>query len=576
MNKATNTKLNHKTIIFIVVAALLVAVIITSAILLIIDAVNDKKESNFDYLTSDLSDYVYISKSDYTDYKLSIDYADPHDIDVDILFLQLLSSDRGALVDNGVYSNKYTVYPGDSVQIWYSGYIYDEDGNPLYVDGMSNIADEDPYTLTIGSGTFIPGFELGLVGKCAKDYTALTKIVGGEVKEEYVVYVNYTRLVEGGSDSNKVTKTNVRIDLSDPDVDATYGEGFKAALLNAGTVGSTEAMEFSVTLDGKTYNYTNTKISFATLCEGGDDVIKVDCYFPYDYGTDGYSSANLRNEKATFEVYIKYVQHYELAEGVEWDDENKTYVITDEYIESQLGVDTITREELDEYEGDTLVEKYRSYLLWRIDEAYAEEYEDIVEAAIWKQLKSKAKIKKYPTAKVKEIYDEYIDDVYLQFENSGGTVTNSYTGESTTYDKIDEYAVAYLGLTYAGTTDWKGHLYSLSEDLVAERLILYYILSDLEGAKPTEAELNATRESIKAEYIEEYIAQYLEYEGKKKSDFTDEEYAAYAAEREAEILDYYDDEHFTETAYYDVVLKKLMTYPEISTLNDRRAYPLDK
>lgn len=572
----TKTKLTPKAIALIATAAALAVVIIVSSVLLIVDAVNNKRNASFDYLTANLNEYVSIAEKDYKNYKVSLEYADPHDVDLDVVLLQLVSGDRGALVDSGLLSNKYTVYPGDVVKIWYRGYIYDEDNNPVYVDGLSNIADDEPKSLTIGSGAFPPGFELGLVGKCPLEQEKLVKITSGEVKENQVVYVNYTRLVEGGNEAkDKVTASAQRIDLS-TDVDEIYGVGFKAALLNAATIGSTEAIEFSVTLNGKKHNYTNTVVKFATECEKSDKVIKVDCYFPYSHGANGSASAQLRNENATFEVYIDYVQHYELAENVSWDSENKTYVISDAYIESKLGEDTITREELDTFSGDSLVEKYKSYLLKRIEDSYAEEYRELLEAAIWVQLKSKAVIKKYPEAKVKKIYDEYIDDVYLQFENSGGVVEDPYTGATTTYETVDEYAVAYLGLSSSSNKNWKAHLNELARDLVAERLILFYLLDEIDGIMPTSEELEARKESIKAEYISEYVDQYLEYEGKTKDDFTEDEYREYVEERKTEILGFYDDDHFTETAYYDIALDTLVTYPEVSTYNDRRAFPFNK
>ena len=58
--------------------------------------------------------------------------------------------------------NKITDQPiknGDKVAIYYEGWL---DGKKF--DGGSNMNDASPYELTIGSGTFIPGFEEGLIG----------------------------------------------------------------------------------------------------------------------------------------------------------------------------------------------------------------------------------------------------------------------------------------------------------------------------------------------------------------------------------------------------------------------------
>ena len=55
--------------------------------------------------------------------------------------------------------------------------------------------------------------------------------------------------------------------------------------------------------------------------------------------------------------------------------------------------------------------------------------------------------------------------------------------------------------------------------------------------------------------------------------FTEEEYAAYVAERTKEVLDYYDDAHFEEMAYYKLFLDEILTWCEISTLDDRSYLP---
>ena len=331
-------------------------------------------------------------------------------------------------------------------------------------------------------------------------------------------------------------------------------------------------------MDGDVYNYSSTKINFATNCEKADNIIKVNCYFPYSYGTTGSSTANLRNENAQFEVYIQYVQHYELPEGVEWDSENNTYVISDSFIEMLVDNDStsVTMEQLDEYEGETLVEKYYNFAAKALEDAYEEEYKALVETAMWEHLYDKAVIKKYPQSKVEEIYGAYVEDVHYQYQANGGYVTDKYTGIGTTYDNVDDYAIAYLGLTYSPDKDWKSVLYTMSKELVAERLILYYLIREIDGLMPTEEELSAKVEEIKLDYLNEYVVQYLSYLDKTREDYTEEEYEEFLVERATEIFAYYDDAHFTETAYYEIALETLMTYPEVSTLEDRRAYPFDK
>lgn len=575
MNKNSTKKFefNQKNIAIIITAAVLLLVTIVTSVFLIVDAVQEDR--GFDYFESDLSKYVELSENDYKNYKLEIDFARPKDIDIDIALLSLVAAEKGAVADNGVFSSKYTVYPGDVVQIWYRGYIFDEEGNPISVDGMSNMSNTKPTQITIGEGAFVPGFELGLVGKCSDDYTRFEKITDGVVEEDQVIYVTYTRMPVGGDEKkDKETGSFVRIDLSDPDVDEKFGKGFKSTMLAGIKIGT--GLDFKAEINGKMYNYTNTTVKFATECEKSENVIKVDCYFPYNYGSDGTASANLRNEKAVFEVFIDYVQHYELAEGVSWDSEKNTYVISDEFVSKKVKEEgsLVTEEELLTYEGETLLEKYKSYAKSYLEQSYEETYRELVEEAIWAHLNKKAKIKKYPKSMVKPIQDEYVEDVYYQFKEKGGTLTDR-NGVTTTYDTVDEFAVAYLSLAYT-QIEWRDYLYSLAESLVGERLILYYLLNEIDGLMPDEATLAAKVQSIKDEYIDEYVKQYLEYDKKTEADFTPEEYEEYVKERTEEILSYYDDDHFIETAYYEIAFDTLVTYPEVSTLDDRRDFPFEK
>ena len=188
---------------------------------------------------------------------------------------------------------------------------------------------------------------------------------------------------------------------------------------------------------------------------------------------------------------------------------------------------------------------------------------------------AKAEVKKYPAIKVDAIYKEYEDDVYYQFEQTGGSIQDSYTGEYNSYENIDDFAVAYLGLTYSQDKDWKKVLYTMSENLVKERLVLYYLIQ-VEDIKITDKMFEDELAAIKQEYIDEYIKQYLDYEEKTREEYTDEEYEKFVEEREAELFDYYDEEYFKETTYYELALREFLKWPTVSTLDDRRAYPVTK
>ena len=79
-NTAVKKKLSVQLITLITVGVLLLGIVITAIAMLIPNIQSDK---NFDYVTSDLSSYIYISEDNYKEIKLDLDIAKPHEIDVD-------------------------------------------------------------------------------------------------------------------------------------------------------------------------------------------------------------------------------------------------------------------------------------------------------------------------------------------------------------------------------------------------------------------------------------------------------------------------------------------------------------
>lgn len=532
-----------------VIAAILLLVTLSTTLLV------TGCSKKFDYLTADLSEYIEFTE-DYKNIKLEIDIAKPHDIDVDVAILNMLYDDRSDTPKYvGTVTSPIVISAGDEVNIWYRGYILDDEGNEIAVDRMSNFSGSSPATLAIGSNSFVPGFEYNMIGKYTGDYSKFNKITSGDVTEDLIVYVSYTS-VKGTDSSSKVSKTYVRMDLS-TDLDATYGQGFKEKLLSL-TVGG-DNVDFKATLGDSEYTYTDLSIKFATDCESNPMVIE--CYFPYDYS----NNTDLRNETAYFEVYVEGVVVYECPE------------FTDEYLQKKIEDKEInlTLDELNKYDGATLTEKYRDFATKSLYEIYESSYASMVEEAMWSKINSITKAKKYPEDKVEEVYDDYVDDISDQFLADGGQIYNSYTGQSTTYETFDAYATAYLGLTSTSTVTWQQYIYAEAEGYIKERLALYYILRN-ENLLPTDAEFSATYAEIEKEFLDEAIAQFLYYAGKTKDDYTEEEYNEIVEECQEMVDDNFDEEFFTIRTYYRVLSKTLIEWPEVSTLDERRAYPLDK
>ena len=506
----------------------------------------------FDYLKADLDDYIEFTE-DYKNIRLEVDIAKPHDIDVEITILNLVYEDRDEKprYDGGTVTSPIIITSGDEVDIWYRGYILSDDGEEIVVDNMSNFGLAVPTTLAIGSNSFVPGFEFNMIGKNTGDYSKFSKITEGSLNEELIAYVSYSR-TKGNDSSTKVTGTNVRLDLS-TDLDSIYGAGFKEKLLKL-NIG--DKLDFKTTIGDSSYTYTDFTVNFATDCETNPMIIE--CYFPYDY-----SKAELRNETAYFEVYVDGVVVYDCPE------------FTDEYLKKKIEDDelNVTLEELNKYEGESLTDKYRDFANDKMYELYEQEYKSMVEEVTWDYINKISKGKKYPKDKVEEIYDDYVDDLSDQFISNNGQIYNSATGQSKTYDTFDAYVIAALGIATGST--WQDYVRAEAEGYVEERLTMFYILRK-ENLLPNDAEFKTEYDKVVQGFIDEAISQYLYYAGKTKDDYTEDEYADIVEECSEMVYTSFDEEYFSIKTYYAILAKAIVEWPEIVTLDERRAYPQDK
>ena len=118
-------------------------------------AAPDGADERFDYFNTDLSKYITVDPEIYKNLTLEIE--ERYEVTD-----ELLEKYIAEVVGNYPDINKVTdreIAKGDTVYIFYEGFI---DG--VAFNGGSNMSDAAPYPLTIGSGSFIPGFEDGLIG----------------------------------------------------------------------------------------------------------------------------------------------------------------------------------------------------------------------------------------------------------------------------------------------------------------------------------------------------------------------------------------------------------------------------
>lgn len=114
----------------------------------------------YDYFEADVSKDVTLDKSVYTDMKLTLPSSLLiRDEDVKAYIKgQIVFGERIA-VNGTTQVTDQPIKEGDSAFIYYRGVI---DGKDM--ENGSNMSDATPFELGIGSGSFIPGFEDGLIG----------------------------------------------------------------------------------------------------------------------------------------------------------------------------------------------------------------------------------------------------------------------------------------------------------------------------------------------------------------------------------------------------------------------------
>ena len=113
----------------------------------------------YDYMDAEVAPDVTIDRADYTNLTLTI--PDSYRVDDDDVqaYIQNIRFQYRTAVNGTTMVKDKPLAMGDDAYIYYQGFI---DG--VAFDGGSNWDDEAPHTLGLGSGSFIEGFEEGLVG----------------------------------------------------------------------------------------------------------------------------------------------------------------------------------------------------------------------------------------------------------------------------------------------------------------------------------------------------------------------------------------------------------------------------
>jgi len=508
-----------KKIIIIAVSLSVMLALVAALVIGII--VSSREPSLVDYINDDLSEYVYISSEDYKDYPVDIPLIKADEDDVQRRIWQLLVANKDK---EGQPADKSThvIGVGDVVNIWYRGYVTDENGVKTELLGTKNFEKGEYDSLEIGSDAFIPGVEEGLIGKKLQK-TSLRVVKNGKIEAGDVLYISCEAFLANGE---RRTETDLRIETAKKEeIDKIYGAGFTDYFIGK-SVSEIKGESLTFKADGDSVEslYHNLSVKYAVRCS--ESPYLIDVVFPADYREKSY-----RGLSATFEIYVASATTYSVPE---WSDG----FITETLKESAEG--------LSAYEGVALTEKYESKIRQELKASAEDGNKVLIEEAMWEHYLSRAEFKKLPEANVEAARLKYLEELQLYYNIVGKNFVS-----------LDQCARQYFGLSE--DADWQEYIKSCAERDVREMLIFYYII-DKEALAPTVEEYESIYAEIKAEYMEDCIELYKnELEACK----TEDERAAKLIEIEKEMLEYYGESYFRELVYREHALDCFIAFADL-------------
>ena len=507
-----------KRILIAVIAAVAGVAIIAGIVLAVLFGIGVLGgEDEFDYHGIDLSKYISF-KDDYKKIDLSMPLEEYTEARLTSAINELLvrHKNKTPLFD-GLDTRNQAITIGDVVKIRFRGYTLDENGREVELDGGSNLTEEKPDTLEIGSATFTLGFEESLIGKIPENYPRFEKIKTGTVEAGDVVYFSYTSYSQQTAGSVK----SMRIDLSSDDVDEKYGIGFKDYLIGKSVGALGESKTFTLSAGGSV-GYADMTVDFITRCESAPLTITVS--FP-----ENYAEENLRGKDVYYDVYIDTCVVYDTPEY------NETFIKDTLYY---------TAESLAEYQGATLVEKHKAMLKAKIEGEIKDANEYMLKEEFWAHVLDMAEIKEYPKEEYDYYYNTYyreVEDYYLEYQQTYG------------FESLEDAAIKYYKLEQGA--NWQSYIKLLAENEVKEKLIFFYIIKE-EGLEPTEAEIVAeSKDQIQLELDYQIETRPNDFIGLSAT-----EYAEKVATTKKAIEDWFGEDMLRELAYYNCGMVNIVNF----------------
>ena len=251
--------------------------------------------------------------------------------------------------------------------------------------------------------------------------------------------------------------------------------------------------------------------------------IVVEAHFP-----DDYKATELAGKTAYFIVTVDSIVEYNAPE------------LTEAFLIEKLG---FSAEGLEGYRGDTMIEKYKSYVRGLFLREYKLDLETLTINAFWESALRGVVVKKYPEKQLKETYDSFVYE--LDYYSSNGYYSYYYSRE--------DFICLYLGLEIG--SDWQAHLDNLAKEQLKERLMFFRIMEQ-EGLRPTDEEY----EALFDEYL---VAALASNNVTVESCGSQEEFNARKESYKQQLIQQNGEDYFVSMIYYNVTMAAIIGYANV-------------
>ena len=600
-------------IVALICAAVIFVTVVVSSIFYIRNAVQGTKRE-FDYTKETLTDYITLG--DYENLTVAPEYNKLRAVDVKSSILTLVAGEKNYSSDEITSYNTATkITTGDVVNIYYRGYVLEEDGSRDYMNGMTNLAGSTyatmkSYALSIGADTFIAGFSLALDGKTVGDFpkmevTRNDEVVTGDV----IAFVTYTRYPMTTNQYSGVetqgtveSATSTIVDLTDKEaVIAAYGEEFYNAIVGVANDPETEADETiaaakangenvvtnttkgirTTTEDGTNYKYTKIAVEYTMAADYYENYQPIEVEFPADYSTSA-----LAGKTAYFQILIESVKEYSYTidgadvkdvvtlENVDSDDEAVKAaaravinpILKEALKDNDDFMATVTLPEEGAEDTNDYYQLYTDYLFAKDEEDNAVKYKNALYQAIIDALVDSTEVKaEHPDVQAKyeaslitfrTSYNEngsgYTIEEYAEIVIGGDHYVYVYEDENGEWKVLDGTPAEDDTTEYKKVFDWKAAVMQLSVDYYTEKMAVHQIIKDKN--LNVDGAYDAAYAAICDEYSAEYKKSYCTSNGIDIDNMTAQEKQAVDAAAKSYLQSSLGFEYLKDRAYYQLVL----------------------